>query len=190
LSRPSDKPFVRSYWKERRAVLATSIAKHSATICAEIARTPEFKNAKRLGLFVSRPWEVNVKPLWDAFPERCFFPRTGADSSMEFYRLAKWSDLEEQIPGIGEPPASPLNQLWTWDKGDLILVPGVCFDRWGSRIGSGKGYYDRFLSRVSACYWGVCLDEQIWDSPLAQESLDVRMGALFTEKGLVRTGPL
>lgn len=33
------------------------------------------------------------------------------------------------------------------EKMDIVLVPLVCFDRHGHRVGYGKGYYDRFLSK-------------------------------------------
>jgi 5-formyltetrahydrofolate cyclo-ligase len=36
------------------------------------------------------------------------------------------------------------------DEIDMVLVPGVCFDRDGHRIGYGKGFYDRFLARCRA----------------------------------------
>lgn len=55
-------------------------------------------------------------------------------------------------------PAIPLEQL------DLILVPGLAFDRSGRRLGRGKGHFDRLLARApTARWWGVCFDVQIVD---------------------------
>ena len=76
--------------------------------------------------------------------------------------------------GMREPnpktcPAFPPNQI------DLIIVPGVAFDRHGHRLGYGGGFYDRFLPHCPQSVWmGLAYEAQLvsdtipqpWDIPL------------------------
>lgn len=67
---------------------------------------------------------------------------------------------------------------------DLILVPGVAFDRRGGRLGHGKGYYDRFLEQARAFRLGIAFNFQLLDS-IPQDSHDIRMNAVLTETGFI-----
>lgn len=75
----------------------------------------------------------------------------------------------------------------------VVLVPGLAFARDGSRLGRGKGYYDRFLSSLIATYAGmrekitligVCHNFQIVSSVFA-ESHDIPVDCLLTESGSI-----
>lgn len=62
---------------------------------------------------------------------------------------------------------------------DLILVPGIAFDAKGTRLGFGKGYYDRLLSRLPSCLTiGVGFQEQFSHKPLPRDHHDVAVGEL------------
>ncbi len=52
---------------------------------------------------------------------------------------------------------------------DLVIVPAVAYDRRGNRVGRGKGYYDRLLSRARAVTIGVCYDFQLFDEIDSEE---------------------
>lgn len=64
---------------------------------------------------------------------------------------------------------------------ELIVVPGVAFDRRLNRLGRGKGYYDRLLSTLQARKVGICFDFQLEDA-IPTEPFDRKMDAILTEK--------
>lgn len=87
-------------------------------------------------------------------------------------------DLKKGAYGILEPSV-----VKTADEKDIdvILVPGLAFDRHGGRMGFGKGYYDRLLETSIAVKIGLCYDFQLFDT-IPTESHDVPMDFIITEK--------
>lgn len=75
---------------------------------------------------------------------RTFAPRTdaltGRLENVEFY---SGTELVENKWGIREPVGEETDP----EVLDLAIIPMLCFDRAGHRVGYGKGYYDEFLSR-------------------------------------------
>ena len=102
--------------------------------------------------------------------------------------------------GIQEPDTNaaqlyPLHETFTVKEllPLVVLVPGLAFSRDGSRLGRGKGYYDRFLSRLLTTYAdkreeirliGVCHDFQILPS-VYTESHDIPVDCLLTSSGII-----
>ncbi len=64
---------------------------------------------------------------------------------------------------------------------EMIVVPAVAYDRHGNRIGRGKGYYDRLLSRTKAIKVGVAYDCQIVDE-ITAEPTDIPVDIVITDK--------
>ena len=67
------------------------------------------------------------------------------------------------------------------EKIGLVVVPGVAFDKKGSRLGRGKGYYDRLLKNTRSFKLGLAYSWQIVDK-LPEEKEDVLMDMVLTEK--------
>lgn len=67
---------------------------------------------------------------------------------------------------------------------ELIIVPAVAYDRRGNRVGRGKGYYDRLLSRTGAYKIGVAYDFQLFDEVEA-EQFDVPVDVVITETNTI-----
>lgn len=67
---------------------------------------------------------------------------------------------------------------------DLIIVPGVAYDRNGGRLGRGKGFYDRLLADTKATKIGVGYEFQLFGE-IPQEPHDMRMDAVITQKSTI-----
>ena len=95
----------------------------------------------------------------------------GDDLRLRQYTGEQSMVMGEQF-GIGEPVGSEFTEL---DKVDLIIVPGVAFDRKGNRMGRGRGFYDRLLKSTPNAYKvGVGFDFQLVES-VPVEPFDVAM---------------
>lgn len=71
------------------------------------------------------------------------------------------------------------NNIIPIEKIELIIVPGVAYDRKGNRLGRGKGFYDRLLGSTKATKIGVGFEFQLFDE-IPVETHDVRMDAVIT----------
>lgn len=134
----------------------------SAQIFSKIANLEQIKNAAVVALFLSLPDE----PLTSAFIEqisrekRVVIPRIEGDE-MNFYEISE--GVAVGAYNIMEPLATiPIEPC----EIDAMIVPGVAFTREGARLGRGKGFYDKYLSRSGfrAYTIGVCYPCQIVES--------------------------
>lgn len=62
---------------------------------------------------------------------------------------------------------------------DLAIIPGLAFDKHNNRIGYGKGYYDKLLTKIITFKIGVCFDFQIFNSIPTTES-DIKMDLIIS----------
>lgn len=65
---------------------------------------------------------------------------------------------------------------------DMVLVPGIAFDRRGNRLGFGKGYYDRFLKTTRATRVGIAYSFQVSSEELECESWDEPVEWIITDR--------
>jgi 5-formyltetrahydrofolate cyclo-ligase len=115
-----------------------------------------------------------------------FYPRVAGKGTLAFYPHREGDGWETGPYGILEPPVregvEPRLSGW-----DIIVVPGLAFDRLGNRLGRGFGYYDRFLAGLPEDVPRVGL---AWAAQLVPgvpvEAWDVPVHALVTEQGVIR----
>jgi 5-formyltetrahydrofolate cyclo-ligase len=131
--------------------------------------------------------EVDLRPLFDRLPGwRWVLPRVEPDRSITFRDVD--APRETHPFGMEQPsdsgPVVPIPQI------DVLLVPGLAFDRHGGRLGNGAGHYDRILgsARADAASIGIAPESRlIYEVPM--EGHDVRVAWLATEDGVVSCPP-
>ncbi len=165
----------------RNALDADTIARWSAAGRQSLAELDAYQSARTVHLFVPFGSEVDTRPiledLW-ARNVRTVLPRVAPDRGLDHLAVTGWEELEPGAYSIPEPVArcgavDPVEV-------DLILVPGVAFDRLGGRLGYGGGYYDRFLKSCPAPRVALAFDLQMVDE-VPREDHDLLVHEIITE---------
>jgi len=160
--------------RELRADGKSSDRAGASTLVHLLRDWPVWEEARTVCAFCALPGEPDVLDPWPS-NKRIALPRIEGEELM-FHWVSSREGLADGRFGVLEPKAEALSAGCEFD---LILVPGMAFDRSGGRLGRGRGYYDRFLSRASGVVAGVCFDKQlIGKVPI--ESHDVRMDVILT----------
>ena len=159
--------------------------KRSELIIEKLKRRSEFRKSIGTMFYIATPHEVDTKPLiLEALGEgsKVIVPYVNrkTDSLMPIQMHDFGRDLSPGSYGILEPQPDlvgpfDLNHL------DLVLVPGIAFDRRGHRLGRGKGYYDRFLKTLPPhvkCF-GLAFDFQIVKS-VPTDEFDMSVDRIIT----------
>lgn len=152
----------------------------SSRVMQQVMDSEEYSRCSRVLAYMPIRSEVSTSDLLShalGSGMVVYLPRVARDRhELEIVRVSDLSrDLVKGTFGILEP-------AWALQSADhaeierieLAVIPGVAFDREGYRLGYGAGYFDRFLSRLSAdCVtMGVCFDEQLVER-LPRDPLDV-----------------
>ena len=166
----------------------------SAAAVEKFMALPEYEKAHTIMWYIDCRSETRTKPQLLAEVEKgekkIIVPYCTEDENGE-NKLGLWhmESLEEMVVGkwnILEPP----KELWgnpekevTPEELDMIMVPGVGFDRDGGRMGNGQGYYDRTMEKVRPdCFLiALCYESQLFDNILVAPH-DVYMDKVVTEK--------
>ena len=148
-------------------------------ILLRLEQHPRIAEGQTILLYCALPDEVPTMELLDrliAQRKRVLLPRVVSDTEMEVHCYSGKNDLEKGAFGILEP----VGERFTDNASiDVAVVPGMAFDREGHRLGRGRGYYDRFLSRIPYIYKiGVCFPWQLVDSVPTDEH-DIKMDCVI-----------
>jgi 5-formyltetrahydrofolate cyclo-ligase len=144
--------------------------KKSLVILRKFFAIKEVKKAKTILFYVAFDGEVETLGMIKracAQGKKVAVPTIQKDKKMIVPTLISncEKDLELGPYGILHPRHDPANWIDPTDL-DLVVVPGVAFDKCGHRLGRGAGYYDRFIARLpkDVPTVGLAFDFQIVDS--------------------------
>ena len=152
------------------------LLEQSEIILSKLEQHPDFKNAHIVMIYSALPDEVQTQAFLEKWRhnKKIILPTVVGDDIIPV-ELAKNTGFAVGDFNILEPQ----NEPYTGDY-DLIVVPGVAFDRNGNRIGRGRGYYDRFLCKhLNVKRIGICFDFQLVDE-VPTEPNDIRMNEVIS----------
>lgn len=184
-----DKDALRHEIKKRLAQMSPEdrIAK-SKQICGLIVDTDTFQKASVVMMFLSLPHEVDTTPMilhaWQqgktvAVPKVSWEQRHMIPielKSLETGLTTEKTGLRMPSNGVPVP----------FDEIDLVITPGLGFDRHGNRLGRGGAFYDTFFTdhKITAARWGIAFREQLCDAVPHDEN-DVPIDAVVTEDEVI-----
>jgi 5-formyltetrahydrofolate cyclo-ligase len=184
-----DKAQLRKFLRsQRRNLSATEVTEKSRLIFAQLQAFAAFHQARTLALYNADENEVTTEAIWHEAVRQgkaVYYPRISTDrADLDFVRRYPGQQLITGAFGILIPPGDEL--LVRLAATDIVLTPGVGFDRQGHRLGRGKGYYDRAFRGILANALRVALAYEFQVIPdIPSGPTDEPLHYLVTETGVI-----
>ncbi len=181
---------LRRHMRSTRVALPPATARRAALRASEhLLRLGRLRRARCVAVYLTFGAELDTAPLIRALHrahKRVLVPAIDPqrDATMHMVPLNPGTPLRSRRYGIGEP-VDRRRILAT--RIDVMVLPLLMFDRIGTRLGSGAGYYDRWLARAPFRPYCVGYGFAMQEAPaLPREAHDQRLDAVCTERGLRR----
>lgn len=152
------------------------LLEQSEVILSKLENDDDFKKAHIVMIYSALPDEVQTQAFLEKwrYRKKIILPTVVGDDIIPV-ELAEDTTFAVGDFNILEPQNEPYTGGY-----DLIVVPGVAFDRNGNRIGRGRGYYDRFLCKhLNVRRIGICFDFQLVDE-VPTEPNDIKMDKVIS----------
>ncbi|MBQ9879992.1 MAG: 5-formyltetrahydrofolate cyclo-ligase [Clostridia bacterium] len=188
--RPYKNELRTKYRAYRRRISGGQKAHFDNRILHGLIESRMYREADTVLVYVSLPEEIDTfgiinKALEDG--KRVAVPYCVPGTRiLEFYFIDSADALSPGTFGVPEPDPLPERRFDGSPDGVLCIVPAFCFDREGYRLGYGKGYYDRFLSRADFETAGLCYDSCI-EKSVPHGKYDRKVSYLITPKFILKT---
>ena len=153
---------------------------HSSQIALKLLAREDVLNAERIFIYVSFRSEVATHRLIERLIQggkNVFIPVIRSNDQMQMARFTGWENMRADSFGVLVPDDPIIDQGHI----DTAIVPGLGFSPSGSRIGYGKGHYDRFFSHHTVgTKVGIAFDCQIIEQ-IPTNALDYPMDRVVSE---------
>lgn len=183
-----DKKELRKHMLQKRNRLEEDYRKHAnAAITEAFLHSSVYQACKTLFIYISYSSEVDTNEIITraiSDGKTMLVPLTDqVNKKMDAIQITDFNtQLCKSCCGILEPNFAS-KEPYPPEKIDLIVVPGVAFDRRGYRIGYGGGYYDRYLCQSpNAKTVGFAYEQSLTDE-IPSESHDQKVDIILTESG-------
>ena len=157
-----DKTELRKHYTDiRKNVSDEKRKEESLEITKELLKLIKENSFSAVLLYAPKKFEVDVMGVFEETDIPVYFPRCDKDE-MDFYEVDDLSKLRPGNFSVREPEENCPKFIPKENEKYLIVVPGIAFDKNGYRIGYGKGYYDKYLSKFQAYDFykvGACFKE-------------------------------
>lgn len=192
-SLPDLKRAIRLELRERRRNRTTKqVAADTRSLTGHLIELVTSLEARSLSIYLSLPTEPDVRPFieWALGHDiRVLLPVSRDDGLLDW--IAATVDFEEELGlhGVPEPAGEVLGPVAINDV-DVILVPAASVDAHGTRLGWGRGYFDRTLGsmvRRPPVFAVVFADELVDELP--REVHDSPVDGVVTPEGVTRFSP-
>lgn len=158
------------------------LSERSEEVLSVLEITGVFQDAKTIFIYNNLDDEVHTYDFirrWGS--EKKFYLPVVVREDIVFRECTHTTGFQQSAYGIMEPIGEDFTD---YRKIDLIIVPGIAFDRKMNRLGRGRGFYDRFLPNIPAPKMGICFDFQLFDNIPAGAN-DIRMNYIVSENELI-----
>lgn len=182
----TDKQALRTQMRAMRKALSQEAQQAaSRAVCKAVRDFEPYRKAGCVMAYIACRGELDVSAVIRHALEdgkTLALPRCEESGTLTARKITSPDRLAPGAYGIPEPEET--DEIVPPEAIDLILVPGVAFDRACFRLGQGGGYYDRFLKETSAVRAGICHDGALIER-VPREAHDIPMDAVITPDGLM-----
>ncbi len=148
---------------ERQKLRGSQQRRLSQKMTKRFVSSPLFKKAKSIACFIGFGSEVLTEGILEAAwkqGKEVVIPMTTRGFSKPYFAVFHKGDSLIQTK-YGPFEMKKSQKPYPWKKIDVVLVPGLAFDRFGTRLGYGGGVYDRILERTAqAAHVGLFFSSQ------------------------------
>lgn len=180
-----DKGTLRLQFRENLAALSDN---QRAFMMQEITKLvtahPRWQAAHTVAMTLSQDEELPTQLLIQTAliqGKRVVLPKVAPKRQMDFYQVTETTEYAKHKFGMLEPVNAPVVLP---EDIDLVIVPGLGYDKENQRIGFGGGYYDRYLPRTTGYKLALAIETNVVAAGTwAVEATDIAVDEVIVIRG-------